>query len=601
MKEKYFQNLYEETVKKSDEFLMKFNRISWYRMISFFAFLLLAAISLYEKNVTIGFLAFLFLFLFAYLLQMHKKIMEQKEFYENQKEVLGAYLARFDESWQSFPEDGSRFLQEDIPHARDLDLLGQNSLYQYLCVAHTPMGQKELAETLLAKDPQYQTILEKQKAIAELAEKETLWLPFQSYGKALAKLQKNRSTEKLEDFLQEVETKNPLEHGSKKWLSFLLPFCTLTALLLAVVKLLPYGVFFGIFIVQGLYALWCYRKNSAILAPLFAWQKELAPYQQILLLLEKENWQCDLLQAYQKELQQNGGAACAWQKLSTAAEMTRLRYNPLCYLPAFFLLLWENHCTNAFLKWRMQYGLFVRSWLQIIGHIETLMSLAVLYQVKEEVVFPTILSEETPFVQGENIKHPLLQEKEAVGNPVNLQAETAIITGSNMSGKTTYLRSIGSNLCLAYAGAPVCAKAFAVSCMQVFTSMRITDDVNKGISTFYAELLRIKSMVTYSKNQKPMICLIDEIFKGTNSADRIVGAEETIKKLSRPWCITVVSTHDFELCQLGEKTKIKLVNYHFHEYYQEDQIYFSYQLQNGMCQTTNARYLLKLAGILTEE
>ena len=169
-----------------------------------------------------------------------------------------------------------------------------------------------------------------------------------------------------------------------------------------------------------------------------------------------------------------------------------------------------------------------------------------------------------------------------------------------MSGKTTFLRSIGINLVLSYAGGPALASEFKTSVMKVLTSIRVEDNVNKGISTFYAELLRIKDMTEYNKNKMPMICLIDEIFKGTNSADRIICAAEAIKKLSQPWSITLVSTHDFELCNLESDDNINAVNYHFAEYYENGEIKFDYNIQDGRCVTTNAKMLLKMAGIVDE-
>ena len=209
-----------------------------------------------------------------------------------------------------------------------------------------------------------------------------------------------------------------------------------------------------------------------------------------------------------------------------------------------------------------------------------------------------IVESQIPKFNFEDLRHPLIVEEKGIGNDLGVEGNTCIITGSNMSGKTTFLRSIGVNLALAYAGAPVVAKQFTTSYMEVFTSMRIEDRVDEGISTFYAELLRIKEMIEYSERHLPMLTLIDEIFKGTNSADRILGATETIKKLGKPWLNVMVTTHDFELCNLAGEGKRKVVNYHFEEYYEDNQIRFDYKLKNGRCKTTNAKYLLRMVGIL---
>lgn len=167
-----------------------------------------------------------------------------------------------------------------------------------------------------------------------------------------------------------------------------------------------------------------------------------------------------------------------------------------------------------------------------------------------------------------------------------------------MSGKTTFMRSIGVNTVLAYAGGFCTASGFKISLMQLCTSMRAEDDVNEGISTFYAELLRIRQMINVSRKQVPMITLIDEIYKGTNSKDRIFAAKETIRNLSKPYAFILVTTHDFELCDLENDLDTDVENCHFTEHYQDNKIFFDYKLRNGRCTTTNARYLLRMAGIL---
>jgi len=168
-----------------------------------------------------------------------------------------------------------------------------------------------------------------------------------------------------------------------------------------------------------------------------------------------------------------------------------------------------------------------------------------------------------------------------------------------MSGKTTYMRVLGSNAVLAYAGAPVCARSFALTPMAVYTSIQISDDLAGGISTFYAELLRIKKMIAYSRLGRPMLILIDEIFRGTNSADRIVGAREAIRRLTLPHAITIVTTHDFELCDLGREG-VPVANAHFEEHYEGDKILFDFKMREGRCRTTNAQYLLRMAGIMDD-
>ncbi|MGL4383649.1 MAG: MutS-related protein, partial [Bacilli bacterium] len=176
--------------------------------------------------------------------------------------------------------------------------------------------------------------------------------------------------------------------------------------------------------------------------------------------------------------------------------------------------------------------------------------------------------------------------------------QTTIITGSNMAGKTTFIRGVGINILLAYAGARVCASSFEVSSLKIFTSIRVADDLSQGISTFYAEIYRIKQMVQYASLNKAMLCLIDEIFKGTNTNDRIYGAHQALEKLSKPWSSIILTTHDNELCH-KKLTSRTIDNKHFSEYYLDDELLFDYQIKEGPCTTSNAIHILKMAQIIS--
>ena len=204
------------------------------------------------------------------------------------------------------------------------------------------------------------------------------------------------------------------------------------------------------------------------------------------------------------------------------------------------------------------------------------------------------LSEEIK-IDFDDLQHPLISESECIANSFLKEANLNIITGSNMSGKTSFLRTIGINIVLMNAGAYCNAKSFSAPYLKIFTSMRIADDISKGISTFYAELLRMKLAIEYAKENKPMIVFIDEIFKGTNANDRIFGAISLIEKLNKDYIIIFISTHDFELCDISS---VRVNNYHFSEHYEEEKIKFDYKLKKGKCYTTNARYLMKIAGII---
>jgi DNA mismatch repair ATPase MutS len=251
-------------------------------------------------------------------------------------------------------------------------------------------------------------------------------------------------------------------------------------------------------------------------------------------------------------------------------------------------------------KWKREYGENVEKWLKVIGEFEALSSLALINFDYPERCFPKF-NDDDLVLRAKGIYHPLLPGS-PVTNDVQLGRNHRIllITGSNMSGKSTLLRTLGINLVLAYAGAPVSAESFNCSLMNIYTCMRISDNLEKNISSFYAEILRIKKIVKAVTSGETIFFLLDEIFKGTNSIDRHLGAETLIDRLSRKNALGLVSTHDLELGSIEDQNN-NVKNYHFQEYYKNDDIHFDYKLKPGVSTTRNAVYLMKMAGIKFEE
>ena len=245
--------------------------------------------------------------------------------------------------------------------------------------------------------------------------------------------------------------------------------------------------------------------------------------------------------------------------------------------------------------WREQNSKELEVWIDVISEIDALMSISNVYFDFEEFKFPKISDKKE--VKGKAIGHPLLGEK-AVRNNYSLSGnkKVTLITGSNMSGKSTFLRTIGLNLVLSYIGAPVFSDDFTCGIFNIYTCMRTKDNLEENISSFYAEILRIKILIEASKKGEDVFFLLDEIFKGTNSLDRHVGATELIKQLINSGAIGLVSTHDLELCDL-EKYDNRIENYNFREYYEDNKIKFDYKLRVGKSETQNAIHLMKLAGI----
>lgn len=603
MKENHFKDQIEIAKEERQSIKKQLDGLGTLRILAFIGGVTSLVVGNLYHQLSGYLLGALLLVLFIGLVKKYQKLEGKKSYLVAKEKVLEKYIARLDESWKGFKETGEAFRGESSK-AKDLDLLGRSSLYQYICVSHTPYGKRTLAKELMHGHREANEIRRRQEAVKELIEDETFALHLQTLSEQMLLKEEKLKEEHLESFIKEAELQKTYVSKGMKILSLVLPFITVFCLILAILKinLLQNYAIAGIgSIIQLGIGLWNYGKNEQLFRPIFAFNENIILYKAFLLALEEKPFKSEYLKELQSQLKASGGAVKGLESLNSLTESVKMRFNGVLYLVVNSLLMWDIHCKDALGIWTKKYGKDIRRWLEVMGEVESLLSLAVLGQVKEHYTFPEVMESSTPKFQFENLIHPLINEQDAVGNSLRLDGETCIITGSNMSGKTTFLRSIGTNLALAYSGAPVLADSFSASYMEIFTSMRIEDRVDQGISTFYAELLRIKEMIEFSERHLPMLALVDEIFKGTNSADRILGATETIKKLGKPWANVMVTTHDFELCQLAEESegqKRKTYNYHFEEYYENNQIRFDYKIKKGRCKTTNAKYLLRMVGIL---
>lgn len=546
----------------------------------------------YNRHAYLYIGACLILFIFLYIVRKHAVLKRDMEDLHAYIEVHEDIIKRKGNEWKQFEEQGVAYLNERTTQAYDLDIFGKASLYQYICVAKTTLGKDELASLLTYGKQQNSAILKRQEAVKECMQNTKFTLYMTSLLKLFEKHGKKKKKKSLEDFFQYMEEEERMYPKILQYVFLMISACTLVSLVLTMFFDVTYAYLLIFTTFSLVITFLSFLHNSAKLARVGDSAEMMRDYERMLESLHKEHF----TSAYLMDVKQRvDNAGKGIRELNQILNFVRLRSNSIMsiLMNAFFLL--DFQCVFALAHWKRVYGKQVRIWLQSLASIEAILSLTQLGLVKDAYCMPVIEDEE-PYFDVKDIKHPLLIEKNAIANSFKTKHGSIIITGSNMSGKTTFLRTIGMNLVLFHAGACVCASAFHAVSMNIFTSMRVQDDVSEGISTFYAEILRIKQMMQESDKKIPMLVLIDEIFKGTNSADRILCAKQAIVRLHLPWVITMVSTHDFELCDLEFDKKIQAVNYHFSEYYEGDKICFDYTLKDGRCTTTNARQLMKLAG-----
>jgi DNA mismatch repair ATPase MutS len=295
---------------------------------------------------------------------------------------------------------------------------------------------------------------------------------------------------------------------------------------------------------------------------------------------------------------ENKTASAEIKNLENILNRFEVRLNILAFIILNTFFLWDLWQIIALNTWRKTNKNFVANWFNAIAELEVTGSFSVLNFNNAGWCFPEIADEHFT-LSGKQIGHPLIPKKQRVNNDfsINGTARIDLITGSNMAGKSTFLRSLGVNMILAYAGSAVCAESFIVSVVQLMSSMRIEDNLAENTSTFYAELKKLKSIIDAVNQQEKTFILLDEILRGTNSLDRHTGSKALIQQLIRQHAIGIIATHDIELSKLENDFSAAIKNYHFDVQVNGEELYFDYKLKHGICRSMNASVLMKQIGI----
>ncbi len=582
------------------------NRLGLLRLVAFTFCIVGLSLGFADHNQSAKAIGIISALVFIYGVVIYEKRVQKLHYYEAGLAVYQRYIDRYNEEWKSFPDTGKDFLKGDRikykEEAMDLDLFGTASLFQYMNVAASRGGRSRLKDWLTSSlsdkenDWKQEDILKRQEAVKELIDKDKESINLETL--ALRAL-KEHERELQQDVAPHLESfkhnkKGPVIVGVFAALLVLITWFSFAAWLL---NWMPISSFIAMLAIQ-------FVVSQAVDSMLFMKSYAAVPclsflnaYEEYLQGIADTEFESEILKGLQGEIAKDSQKGI--KGLRVIGEALNIRHNPLVYGMLCMTVFYNAYVYIAFVRWARKYGERIYVWLDSIAEMEALLSLATIGRTRKIASFPKLMEGEKASVSMKEMCHPLIAEHKVVGNDVMLVNQVRLITGSNMSGKTTYLRALGVNMVLAYAGAPVCALDSCCGHFKIFTSMRVVDDVSNGISTFYAEVLRIRKMVSYAEKKMPMLVLVDEIFKGTNSADRIVGAKAVIRELCKPFIIGMVSTHDFELCDLANELSM-LSNYHFDEYFEEDKLKFEYMIKEGKCTTTNALHILKMAGIYNE-
>jgi hypothetical protein len=548
------------------------------------------AIWLMKYHATKIFYLLIPILLFVLLAILHERVLRRLREYARLRAYYERGIARLENRWAGTGESGERFLDAAHPYARDLDIFGAGSLFQMLCTARTRSGEETLAAWLqtAASIPE---IVARQEAVRELSPK----IDFRE--RLVLAGEEARVGVHPQKLIEWAEATPSLNRKAMRMTAIALTLLWLLSLLawwrwdwLAValgMSLVNFGV--------------SYKWRAQVLhasAGVDGAQHELALLALILKRIESEAVTSPRLKQLQNTLKKSGVVASqAIAELGKRVDYLESADNWFVKILGPFVF-WTPHCVIGIEGWRERHGAAIREWLAATGEAEALSSLAVYAYEHPDDSFPGFV-EQGPYIEAEAVAHPLLARNKAVSNDLTLgrDLQLMVISGPNMAGKSTFMRSIGVNVVLAQAGAPVCARRMTLSALQVAASICILDSLQGGLSRFYAEISRLKQIDELSQGTTPVLFLLDELLSGTNSFDRRVGTESFVRSLLARGAIGLVTTHDLALAEIAERIGTHAANFHFEDTFEDGKLHFDYKLTPGIVQTTNALLLMRSIGL----
>jgi hypothetical protein len=498
-------------------------------------------------------------------------------------------LARMEDRWMGGGETGGDFLEPEHPYARDLDLFGKGSLFELLCTARTSTGKNTLAEWMLgaAAAPE---IERRQEAVRELAPRLDFREEIAASGEDI------RSRARTEALLAWAEAPPVLHPKAVRVLALILSAGWLLSLLVWAVWGL-WEVTLVISVANRIfYSHFQSRCQKIIGAETFVREFALLPI--LLTRMGQENFAAAKLVELQTRLRQHGvSPAASIGKLRRLTQALESRRSLLIAVSDSFVL-WTTQVAFAIETWRQEFAPAFRVWLMAVGEMEALNALANYCYERPEDAFPQFLTEPAT-LEARGLAHPLLPRSLAIRNDVRLGAElrVMIVSGPNMSGKSTLIRAIGLNGVLAQCGAPVCAKRLQLSPLQVTASICILDSLQGGVSRFYAEIKRLKLIAELAQEPATVLFLLDELLSGTNSDDRRAGSEAFVKSMVARGAIGLVTTHDLALTRMADELPMHAANFHFEDRIENGELRFDYRLVAGVAQSSNALKLMRSIGL----
>ncbi len=535
--------------------------------------------------------------LYAAFAILHEQILRSRARAETAAAFYRKGIARIEDHWPGTGQPGDRFRDENHVYADDLDLFGRGSLFELLSTARLPMGENWLAKWLCSPSSK-SAILERQGLVAELRDKHDLHRDLAVTGEEL------RARLNPESLIGWAESKAQMPGTAARAAAVLLALAAVGAVVFYAKTTMAIPLLV-VLLVEVFFRRWLHRRAEAILEGISCNAEGLVLFADILQRFEQQPFTSPRLQGFAAELKRNAAPAShSIRKLARIVYWIDAHHSLLAHLVEL-PLLYSVQVAFAAEAWRRRGGARMRAWVDIAGEMEALLSLATYSFEHPQDPFPAFAESQnsSAFFDGEDLGHPLIPAAKCVRNSIRLDSTTRVllVSGSNMSGKSTLLRAAGINAVLAMAGAPVRAKSLRLTPLQIGTRIRSTDSLQEGRSTFYTEILHIRRVfdLAVSAGAPPLLFLFDELLEGTNSKDRRIGAESLLRALLRHHAIGIVTTHDLALTEITAALGNVLRNMHFEDQVEDGKMHFDYKLRDGVVTKSNALELMRLIGLET--
>lgn len=535
---------------------------------------------------------------FFILVKVHNRLFIRKEWLETQARIIQEELQALSGDYSSF-EGGKEYVNPEHPYSFDLDIFGRRSLFQSINRTCTFFGKVRLAEWLQNHLHEKTSIEKRQEMVREISEHTLFREQFRVAG--LVHHGQSSDAEKIQAWSQ-----SPAQYLHAGWVKAFIWGVPVINSLLLITSLAGWtsfswlGLSFGIFLVLSFGII----KRATYIQETYGKQlKSLNGYARLIALAKAEDWKSAGMQELMERFNLNGQSPIqALQQLSKELDRLDLRNNQFLYVLLEGSIFFQLQEIVRIERWKARYGQRISKWLETVGELDALCSLGTFAYNHPQYTYPELTEKPFCFLATQ-MGHPLMPASQCVKNDATIPSRPffLIITGANMAGKSTYLRTIGVNYLLACIGAPVCCERLKLHPNQLITSLRTSDSLSDNESYFFAELKRLKRIIDLLNQGQQLFIILDEILKGTNSMDKQKGSFDLIRQFMQLKANGIIATHDLLLGSLIKQFPEEIRNYCFEADIKENELTFSYKLREGVAQNMNACFLMKKMGIILQE